>query len=184
MSFHYSAGLRAARHYFPGEDTKTPEPTSPIFHNLPWLPSPPMAETPFQTEPTELPGSIPRFELPGSMPRSELPASLPQSKVSGSPRPWNPEKIIYASVYPTTSPPPYSLYPPPSPALSTTSTSSNSIMQSRMYSSNSHPARATRSLRRKHAPQDLSLRQLRIKESEIELKRWFEGQTDRYLEGW
>jgi hypothetical protein len=158
------------------------EPISPIFHNFPWLPTPPMAETLPDIKPVELPRSKPLFEM------------------SDSTFPEKSDKVIYADVWLTESPPPYSFYPPPpSPALSAMSFSSDDS-NSTMYSAKSHisqssqsfqssqeltdtnPSRTTRSLKRKQAPQDLTLRQVRAKESEAELRKMYEQQTDAYLE--
>jgi hypothetical protein len=158
------------------KSTQIQEPISPIFHNFPWLPTPPMTGTSPHMEPVELPGSTPAFELPGS--------SIPEKS----------NKNIYAEVWLTESPPPYSLYPPPpSPTLSARSFSSNEsnstmcsakshFSQSSQSSTQSIPSRTQPSLKRKQAPQDLTLRQVRAKESEAELRKMYEQQTDEYLE--
>lgn len=182
--------LRPSTHHLLNEVIKShqtsyqaPESTSPIFHNFPWLPTPPMKSP--HIEPVELPGSIPAFELSGS--------SIPVQS----------NKIIYAEVWLTESPPPYSFLPP-SPTLSARSVSSNES-SSTMYSAKSHLShssqtsqtcptsqasqksvdskkpRTLRSLRRKQAPQDTSLRRLRAKESEAELRKMYEQQTDEYM---
>lgn len=167
--------------------------TSPIFHNFPWLPTPPMTSP--HLEPVELPGSIPAIELSGSIPAIELPGSWPRSS---TPEPSESDQNKYAEVWLTEIPPPYSVFPP-SPTLSETSLSSNKS-SSTMYSAKSHfsqssqssqiskismksrPFRTTRSLKRKQAPQHITLRQLRAKESEAELRKMYEQQTDEYLE--
>jgi hypothetical protein len=179
MTFPNSDRLRDLTNQLLEETTKSyqiQEPVSPIFHNFPWLPIPPITETPPHMKPVELPGSIPAFEL------------------LGSPIPEKSDKNIYAEVWLTESPPPYSLYPPPpSPTLSTRSFSSNES-SSTMYSANSHISQSSQSstqsttsrtppsLKRKQAPQNLTLRQVRAKESEAELRKMYEQQTDEYLE--
>ncbi|KAE9974626.1 hypothetical protein EG328_003743 [Venturia inaequalis] len=155
--------------------------TSPSFHNFPWLPTPPMIS--LHLEPVEMPGSEPAFELPGSWPKSS------------TPDPSESNKNIYAEVWLTENPPPYSIFPL-SRTPSATSISSDES-SSTMYSAKSHfsqssqtsqtsmnpqPARTTRSLKRKQAPQNITLRQLRAKESEAELRKMYEQQTDEYLE--
>lgn len=188
MSYPSTDRLRALTHQLLDQVTKSYQDSyqsqdsrSPIFHNFPWLPTPPMASP--HLESVELPGSIPAFELPGSWPKSS------------TPDPSESDKDIYAEVWLTEKPPPYSVFPP-SPTLSATSVSSNES-SSTMYSARSHlsessqtsqvsvhsrPSRTTRSLKRKQAPQDLTLRQLRAKESEAELRKMYEQQTDEYLE--
>ncbi|QDS71632.1 hypothetical protein FKW77_007369 [Venturia effusa] len=194
MSYPNTDRLRALTHQlldtfnkpYPSFD-QSQDSISPIFHNLPWLPTPPMMPPPL--EPVELPGSTPAFELPGSW---SPPLKQDQSDSESN-------KNIYADIWltetPSENPPPYSVLPP-SPALSVMTVSSNES-NSTMYSAKSHlsqpsrisqrsmelrPPRTSRSLKRKQAPQDLTLRQLRAKQSEAALRKMYEQQTDEYLE--
>ncbi|TID22181.1 uncharacterized protein E2P81_ATG11288 [Venturia nashicola] len=157
------------------------DPTLSSFHNLPWLPTPPITSP--HLEPVELPGSTPSFELPGSWPKTSTPELLESVR------------NVYADVGLTEGPPPYSMFPP-SPTLSAMSVHSNESSLT-MYSAKSHvsqssqisqtsnnaqPSQTKPSLRRKSTPQHFTLRQLRAKESEAELRRTYEQQTDAYLE--
>jgi hypothetical protein len=170
MSFQKPEELRTLTRSLLKDITISPqfqEPTSPIFHNLPWLPERPM---PHMEGLFKLPGEL-VFELPSSMPEKQ-------------------QQVIYAEVWLNDSPPPYSPRTSASPAPSIRPSKSNDSI-STFHSAKSHIsqrsanedfARKTPSLRRKQTPQELTLRQMRKMESEAELRRAYEERTDAYLE--
>jgi hypothetical protein len=102
------------------------------------------------------------------------------------------ETVIYAEVYSTEDQTSLPFPRSPSPTFSASSSSSTDSDQSSVGSSSwmlgpSYPSKFSASsrpnLRRKKSPQEVTLRQLRMKQSEADLQKMYEKQTMSYLDG-